>query len=198
MGQFSSFKRKHTQRMAKKSSQEGASKSDLARQYLSKHSGASVSQIKEGLAAEGVSISTALASKIKYGRSKNGTPKKGRGRRKATGRKTASGISKAEEIRQSIRRFGKRFRPRDVVAELAEKGVAVSSAQVSTIAKSLGMRRRRKGRRGALASTGTARAAGHRDASVSVSDLVATKKLADQLGGIDNVKVALDALSKLA
>ncbi|HEV7226568.1 MAG TPA: hypothetical protein VGN42_27930 [Pirellulales bacterium] len=190
--------------MAKRTSQEGAaSKSDLARQYLSKHADASVSQIKDGLAAEGVTISTALASKIKYGRSKNGTPKKGRGRRKATGRKTAGrktagGISKADEIRQSIRRFGKRFRPRDVVAELAEKGVAVSSAQVSTIAKSLGMRRRRKGRGRALAATGAARHTASREASVSVSSLVATKKLADQLGGIENVKVALDALSKLA
>jgi arginine repressor len=187
--------------MAKKTSQEGASKSDQARQYLSKHPGASVSQITDGLKAEGVTISTALASKIKYGRSKNGAAKKGRGRRKAPGRKSAKAagsMSKAEEIRQSIRRFGKRFRPRDVVAELAEKGVEVSSAQVSTIAKSLGMRRRRKGRGRASASAGTGRRATNREATVSVSDLVATKKLAAQLGGIENVKIAIDALSKLA
>jgi hypothetical protein len=75
--------------------------------------------------------------------------------------------------------------------------VAVSSAQVSTIAKSLGMRRRRKGRGRGLAAAGTARHTSSRDASVSVSNLVATKKLADQLGGIENVKVALDALSRL-
>lgn len=182
--------------MAKKASQEGVSKSDLARQYLSKHPGASVSEITEGLKAEGVEISTALASKIKYGRSTNGSPKKRRGRRKGGGRPAAGGgESKAESIRQSIRRFGKTFRPRDVIADLAEKGIEVSSAQVSTIAKTLGMRPRRKGR--GAATAGIARTTAKRSAEVSLDALVATKRLSDQLGGIENVKSALDALAKI-
>ena len=179
--------------MAKKTSQEGVSKSDLVRQYLSKHPGASVGEITEGLKAEGTEISTALASKIKYGRSDNGAAKKRRGRRKG-GRQAGEGGSKAEAIRQSIRRFGKRFRPRDVIADLAEKGVEVSSAQVSTIAKTLGMRPRRKGR--GTAAGGLTRAA-KRSSEVSLEALVATKRLSDQLGGIENVKSALDALAKI-
>jgi hypothetical protein len=181
--------------MAKKASQEGVSKSDLARQYLSKHPGASVSEITEGLKADGVEISTALASKIKYGRSANGTPKKRPGRRKRGGRPAGGGESKAEAIRQSIRRFGKTFRPRDVIADLAEKGIDVSSAQVSTIAKTLGMRPRRKGRRAVAA--GVARTTAKRSTEVSLDALVATKRLSDQLGGIEHVKSALDALSKI-
>jgi hypothetical protein len=180
--------------MAKKASQEGVSKSDLARQYLSKHPGASVTEITEGLKAGGVEISTALASKIRYGRSENGASKKGRGRRKG-GRRAGGGESKAEAIRQSIRRFGKSFRPRDVIADLAERGIEVSSAQVSTIAKTLGMRPRRKGRGPAAAGAG--RAPARRSAEVSLDALVATKRLTDQLGGIENVKSALDALSKI-
>ena len=186
--------------MAKKTSQEGTSKSDLARQYLSRHPGASVAQITDGLKAEGVEISKALASKIKYGRSANGATKKRGGRRKGAGGSVAGGsvaagsTSKAEAIRQSIRRFGKRFRPRDVIADLAEKGVEVSSAQVSTIAKTMGMRPRRKGR--GPAATG-ARPAATRSEELSLAALVATKRLSDQLGGIENVKSALDALSKI-
>lgn len=181
--------------MAKKTTQEGVSKSDLARQYLSKHPGASVSQITDGLKAEGVEISKALASKIKYGRSENGAAKKRAGRRKGAGRRGArGGASKADSIRQSIRRFGKTFRPRDVIADLAERGVKVSSAQVSTVAKGMGMRPRRKGRGPAVAGV---RAGAARSAGVSLDALVATKKLSDQLGGIDNVKSALDALSRL-
>lgn len=186
--------------MAKKTSQEGVSKSDLARQYLSKHPSASVSQITDGLKAEGVEISKALASKIKYGRSENGAAKKRVGSRKGAGRRAAGrgaaagGETKAESIRQSIRRFGKTFRPRDVVADLAESGIKVSSAQVSTVAKGMGMRPRRKGRGPAAAGV---RPAAGRGAGVSLDALVATKKLSDQLGGIENVKSALDALSKL-
>lgn len=185
--------------MAKKTSQEGMSKSALARQYLSKHPSASVGEITEGLKAEGVEISTALASKIKYGRSENGAAKKRRGRRKGAGRKgpgrkaAAGGTSKAEAIRQSIRRFGKRFRPRDVIADLAAEGIEVSSAQVSTIAKTLGMRPRPKGR-GAAAGP---RPGAKRGGEVSLEALVATKRLSDQLGGMDNVKSALDALAKI-
>ena len=182
--------------MAKKSAKEGVSKSDLVRQYLSKHPDASVGQITEGLKAEGTEISTALASKIKYNRPGNGAAKKGRGRRKGGRRKgAAAGASKADAIRQSIRRFGKRFRPRDVVAELGEQGMVVSSAQVSTIAKKLGMRPRRRGR--GAATVAVARTTARRSPEVSLEALVATKRLSDQLGGIDQVKSALDALAKI-
>jgi copper chaperone CopZ len=110
--------------------------------------------------------------KIKYT-----TPKKGRPRKGAS--------SKADAIRAAIKEIGGRFRPRDVVASLAKKGVTVSPAQVSTIAKSMGMRRRKAK---SPSSNG----------SVSINHLVSVKKLADQLGGIEQARVAINALARLS
>ena len=171
--------------MAKKT----GSKSDAVRNYLAKRPTATIKEIVEGLKSEGVGVSTALASKIKYGR----PAKKGRGRKPGVSKASAHG-SKAEAIRDAIKSMGKRVRPRDVIASLAEKGIHVSSAQVSTVAKSMGMRRRR-GRQPAVA--GVASRTSHVSAAISIEDLIAAKKLADHLGGIDRAKVAIDALIKL-
>lgn len=154
--------------MAKKP-KSGVSKSESVRKYFSKHPAAGVNDVIAALKSQGIRVSPALVKKIKYT-----APKKGRGT-----------SSKADAIRAAIKETGGRFRPRDVVASLAKQGVAVSPAQVSAIAKSMGMRRRN-----------TKRAAS--DGALSISDLVAVKKLADQLGGIEQVKVAINGLARLS
>ncbi len=173
--------------MAKKT----GSKSDAVRNYLGKRPTATIKEIVEGLKSEGVSVSTALASKIKYGR----PAKAGRGAKPGASKASAHG-SKAEAIRDAIKSMGKRVRPRDVISSLAEKGIRVSSAQVSTVAKSMGMRRRRGGGR-QPAMAGAASRTSQASAAISIEDLIAAKKLANQLGGIDRAKVAVDALAKL-
>ena len=79
---------------------------------------------------------------------------------------------------------------------LKEQGIEVSSAQVSTTLKAMGMRRTRRGR-GAGVSAAAPRVVSRSD-SISIADLIAAKKLVEQLGGIDQAKTAVSALAKLS
>ena len=112
-------------------------------------------------------------------------------------------MSKADAIRDSVSRLGRKARPRDVIADLADKGVTVTSPQVSALMKKLGFKRRRR-RGGRAASNGAATKAATRvkrgpraAGSISASDLLDAKKLADQLGGVEKLKKALDLLEQL-
>jgi len=188
--------------MAKKAAKEGGpNKSELARKYLAAHPTASVTEIVDGLKAEGTEISTALASKIKYDPARKGSGKKGR-RKKLGAAKAASQNgaakhgNKAEAIRTAAGSLGKTVRPKDVIAMLAKQGITVSSAQVSTTLKRMGMTKVRRGRKpGAVAKA--ARAANRSD-SISIHDLIAAKKLVTQLGSVEAATQALSALAKLS
>jgi hypothetical protein len=102
--------------------------------------------------------------------------------------------TKSQAIRDAYARLGPRTRPRDVIADLKSQGIAVSSAQVSMVRKSMGIRKRRR-RAGTVERTApTTRTA---EGSVSVSDLIAAKQLADQMGGVKVVRKALETLERL-
>lgn len=200
---YHAYSREVFQRMAKKSTKEGASKSELTRQYVGKNPSAGPKEIVAGLKAAGVDVSLALASKIKYDRSKKGGAQKGR-RKIRSGRAAASltnGTSergnKAEAIRQAAKSLGKKVRPRDVIAMLKEQGIEVSSAQVSTTLKAMGMRRTRRGRKPASGAVAGAPRASSRFESVTIEDLVAAKKLVNQLGSVQAASQALSALARL-
>jgi arginine repressor len=111
-------------------------------------------------------------------------------------------MSKADAIRDAVSRLGRKARPRDVIADLADKGVTVTSPQVSSLMKKLGIKRRRR-RGGREAANGAAtRGAGVKrgprtGGSLSATDLLDAKKLADQLGGVEKLKKALDLLEQL-
>jgi lambda repressor-like predicted transcriptional regulator len=119
-----------------------------------------------------------------------------RGRRRrvaaANGAATAGSPTKAERIRQVAKSFGKKFRPRDIIAELAKEGTVVSSAQVSATLRDAGYRRRRRGRRGAVTSAASPAASG-----LNIEALVAAKALIAKVGGIANAEAAISALKKL-
>lgn len=122
--------------------------------------------------------------------------------RKAQGSDTAE-MSKADAIRESIGRLGRRARPRDVIAELALKGVAVTSPQVSSLMKKMGIKRRRRLSGAAespakSAGVATGRKRGPRGSNgLSAGDLLEAKRLADQLGGVEKLQKALDVLLQL-
>ena len=112
-------------------------------------------------------------------------------------------MSKADAIRDALSRLGAKARPRDVIADLADKGVTVTSPQVSSLMKKLGMkRRRRRGGRtsgnGAATGMSTGAKRGPRPSSgLTANDLLDAKKLANQLGGVEKLKRALDVLEQL-
>ena len=153
--------------------------------------------------AEGNEISLGLANKIKYDRSAKGVTKKGRRKKKAAAGRTAASNNgaergqKAEAIRQTAKSLGKKVRPRDVIATLKEQGIEVSSAQVSTVLKTMGMKRKRRGRKPRSVAAAAPRAASRSEA-ILIEDLLAAKKLVEQLGSVEAASQALSALAKLS
>ena len=109
-------------------------------------------------------------------------------------KKAASGQpSKAQMIRDVAKELGKKVWPRDVVAKLAEKGVKVSSPQVSKTLRAAGYRRKRRGKKPATAP------AAHASASngLNVEALMAAKALITKVGSVEVVEEAISVLKKL-
>lgn len=150
---------------------------ELIRKYLSRSPRATSLEVARGIQREtGLDVSPALIAKTK---------------RESAGAATASEMSKADQIRQVARGHAGKVRPRDVIATLAQQGVTVSSAQVSAVLSSMGMKRKRRGaRRPAVVEIVAS--------TLTLESLIAAKKLADHLGGVEVAKQAVDALVKLS
>lgn len=149
------------------------------------------------LKEKGVTVTSPQVSKTLK---QAGFKRKGR-RRKAAAANGAGDVSKAERIRQLAKAMGKSVRPRDIVATMANEGVKVASAQVSTVLAAAGYRRKgRKGRRGRRrgatigGGNSVARSAGQ---SLDIEALVAAKALVAKVGGLDRAEAAISVLKKL-
>jgi hypothetical protein len=104
-------------------------------------------------------------------------------------------VNKAEEIRKAAKALGgKKVRPRDVITALAEKGITVSSPQVSSTLKAAGYRRTRRTKGAASPKASGGQAPGQ----LSLHDLLAAKALIGKVGSVEAAKRAIDALAKLA
>jgi lambda repressor-like predicted transcriptional regulator len=160
----------------KKAPAKSGEKSSAIRQILSERPNASTADIKSQLDEQGISASIALINKIRSDRKGGAAAKK---RRK-------KGVSKADAIRQKFDQLGLDARPRDIIAALKSEGVKVTSAQVSML-------------RAKLSSGGTSngKARSQSVSSVSFDHLVAAKRLAEQLGGIENARRALESYARL-
>lgn len=184
-----------------------ANRSQAIREYLKKNKNARTKDIQAALKAQGVKVSEALLSKVKHHRS----VKKKRGRKvsakptakraRAANAETTNGakVNKSAEIRNAVRELGKKALPREIVAALDAKGVKVSSAQVSTVR--FNMKAKTAARKATTPSapprakpTARSRTSGR----ISGQELIETKQLADQFGGIERLKQALDLLARLA
>lgn len=99
------------------------------------------------------------------------------------------GGANAQAIRDTFAKLGRKAKPSEVIADLKGQGITASYSQVSTIRKSVF-------KRGPKPGGASTRAVAAVD-SISVKHLVEAKKLAEKLGGIEAVRHALSALSKL-
>jgi len=188
--------------MAKrKMSTEAPSKSDSVRAYLAEHPEASIKAIIAGLAQQGITVSEAIASKIKYDK---GRPKKRRKAARVAARHVAAGngaeLSKSDEIRNTFKTMGRRTRPRDIIAALAERGIKVSASEVVRVRSHL--KKAAKARRMATASPEVSPVAASSASATSANglsadELIAAKRLADQLGGLERMKAVLAVLDQL-
>lgn len=88
--------------MAKKKAARKINRSQAIRDYMAQHSGASVNEIMEGLAAQGIVVSRGLVSNVKY---TAGPKRKKRGRKKKQGirRKKKVGVTKRRRRRPGPR-----------------------------------------------------------------------------------------------
>lgn len=109
--------------------------------------------------------------------------------------KRASGVNKSELIRE-ILNGGADVRNKDVIATLKDRKIVVSPAQVSNVRTAMGKNGARKLRRRGRIARGRPAMSTHD--SVSLTSLIAAKKLAEAMGGVDRARIALDALAKLS
>jgi len=180
--------------MAKKTP--AANRSNAVREYLAKHPSATGTEVVAALKQGGIKISASLVAKVKALDTKRAGRSKQRSRQTSTNG-SATGASKADSIRQVAQGMQRPIRPRDVVAALNEQGISVSSAQVSQVLKGMGLkRRRRRGRKSGVTTRN--RIATSTSEMLSLDNLLAAKKLVDQLGGVAAAKQAVDALAKLS
>ena len=117
---------------------------------------------------------------------------------KARRGRSAGGVNKSQAIKDYLN-ANTNAAPKAVVEALAAQGIEVSSQLVSNVKTSLGKKGRRGGRRGRrpgrVAAAGGGRASG--GGSLSVQNLLDAKRVVEQVGSIDAVRKALDALESL-
>jgi transposase len=108
--------------------------------------------------------------------------------------------SKADLIRKVagvLKAKGEVVRPKDIVEILKKEGVDVAPAQVSMTLKAAGYRPLRKRKKASKArSVAQAPSRGKKAEAVTVDDLLAAKKVVQQLGGADRAMKAIEALKR--
>jgi len=116
-------------------------------------------------------------------------------------KRKVKGKSRSEHIRDYLR-SNPEASPKQIVEGLAEKGVKVSVGLASNVKYTSGpggsgkkKTVRKKAKAGKPAGKKTAGRRG--SAGLTATDLLEAKHLADQVGGIQEARAALDALEKL-
>jgi arginine repressor len=170
-------------------------KSQAISEYLAENKEASPKQIVEALKEKGVEVSFGLASVVKYRKKggKNTSAKKSK--RTVTAKaKANSGVSMSEAIRQFIAK-NPNAGPKDIQAGLKAEGTKVKLGLISAVKYS----KAKKGGKKRRARTPVVHAAARAipSSAVTFEQLVEVKRLADSLGGADQVRQALDALAQL-
>ena len=126
------------------------------------------------------------------------------GKKKVSGKvpkKVEPMSSKAALIRKVagiLKSKGEVVRPKTIVEILKKEGVVVAPAQVSMTLKAAGYRPLRNRRKASkIRSDVQAPSKGRKADAVTVDDLMAVKKVVQQLGGTDRAMQAIEALKRL-
>lgn len=109
-------------------------------------------------------------------------------------------INKSDEIRKvgaELKAKGQKVSPKAIMDILGKKGIKVSSPQCSMVLKKAGFKRRKRRSAEAVAKAAPVKAA-RKGGSVTIDEVIAAKKMADQFGGADRLVLALKALERLS
>lgn len=175
---------------------ERGTRSDAIREFLKTNPAAVTKDIITGLQEKGIEVSEALVHKIKYRSSKKRTKIRRNGAATGAGSQKVA-VSKSEAIRAFLRQ-NPGATPKVVRAGLRKEGIKVTPGLVSNVAFYF----RKKAAPRVTAAARRVRAKTTRPISapatgVSFEQLVETKKLADSLGGTEQIRQALDMLAQL-
>lgn len=119
-----------------------------------------------------------------------------------TEKKSMKSVNKSEEIRtlaKAMKEKGEKPRPVVIVAMLKKQGVDVSSPQVSMVLKKMGFRPRKRRQNGSPTAQKTPAARKRmpaRQVDISFEELLAAKKVVNQLGGTDRALATITALKQ--
>lgn len=106
-----------------------------------------------------------------------------------------SKVNKSEAVRDYAAAHPN-AKPAEIAAAMAEMGIQVTPQAVSTIKYQASKKKGAPKRRGRPRKTAVAKSTAA-PARGTVTDLMAAKQLADQVGGVEKAKNLLDALAKL-
>jgi hypothetical protein len=109
----------------------------------------------------------------------------------ATKKKSSEGVNKAALIREALEKLGIDAPAKAVQEFAAAQGAEVAAAQISNIRTKIKDGGGKKRGRKAKATTTNG------EASVTASDLIQARIMADKVGGVERAKVLLDLLNKL-
>jgi predicted PP-loop superfamily ATPase len=105
--------------------------------------------------------------------------------------RTKGGVNKSEEIRQLLKANPK-ITAKETVAAMEEKGLEISENLYYFIKGKMKGRRGRKKKANKMVASVTASTGGNR--SSAVSTILKVKALADEVGGLKNLKALVEAL----
>ncbi|MBI3861148.1 MAG: hypothetical protein HY290_04555 [Planctomycetia bacterium] len=172
-------------------------RSNAIREFLKSNPKAVTKDVITGLQEKGIEVSEALVHKIKY----RGAGKRAKTRRKAAATGTRPkkvAVSKSESIRDFLRRNPKAS-PKVIRAGLQKEGVKVTTGLISNVA--FYFRKQNAAPRVRIAArkvqAKTRRVTSAPAIRATIEQLIEVKRLAESLGGADQIRQALDALAQL-
>jgi hypothetical protein len=167
-------------------------KSQAIHEYLSANPTANANDIVAAMKQQGVAVSFGLAKAVKYGKKgKKSANRKGARAQSSNGKPVVSG---SESIRQFMAKHPGAM-PREIEKGLKAEGIRVSRGLISNVKYGGGVKKskKRRGRRAVMHVAARKTPA----VAVTVDQLLDVKRLADSLGGSEQIRQALETLEQL-
>lgn len=166
------------------------------RAVLSKSPNLSASEVVEKLTKKGVTVSVQLVYEVKKQLKKGKKEVATSEAAPAAASTTKADVNQSEEIR-AVLATNPKLKAKEVVEELAKKGVTVATDSVYNVKSTLS---KKKQKRKAASTNGHVAANGHSTNGATVGSpiqlVLKVKDLAIQLGGFKSLKQLVDALAE--
>jgi hypothetical protein len=165
-------------------SEKRGARSEAIRNFVAANPEAGPKAVVEGLKMQGVEVSANLVSSIKYGKKAVRSSKQGARRGRAR-------LSASEQIRRMLAK-NPGSGPKEIREKLAKKGINVSSGLVSFVKFNF--------KNSSTLRAPVVQSAARKTAlpQIGFEQLVEVKKVADMVGGAEQLRHALDMLAQLA